>query len=170
MINPSNTCTFVPGIHAAEISRIAIARDNNGKPIANKETGEIAIRIEFRGSNAMHGSTLVLWNESTQYITDGLIKACKVDNRNRQVPVSEMIGKRLWIYVKGYYRIGEYPGINEPISTEIIPGKYSQFFGPKPAVTDDPDRNGGIPKGIFVEFVNISKTPVNLEEREFGDD
>ena len=159
-------------MHAATISSITIPKDASGKKLVNKETGEEYISIVFTGSGDMTGQVIIDHNDTTQYQADKLIQACRLNNQKEPVHVKELIGKRIWIYVKGTYRIGQHPGIDPPEVTEVIPGKYSQFFGPKPANIDDPDFNGGIPRGIFVEFADIPliSDPVNLEEREFGDD
>ena len=168
----ATTCSFSPGIHGVTIAHIKLAKDTNGKPIVNMQTGEPSIEVLYTGIDNNSGSEIIVYSDKTQWITDALSKACKVDNTDKEVNVKELVGKRLWIYVRGYYRIGDNPGTDNPVSTEIISGKYSQFFGPKPAVLDAPEYNKGIPKGMFVEFINVSKETanINLDEREFGDD
>ena len=167
-----NKCTFAVGIHGATIESIYAAKDHKGRVLVNKETGEVDITVLFRGDMGMTGETTIRFSEKTQYITDNLIKACKLTNEGMPVHVKELIGKKVWIYVKGYWRIGEHPGIDPPMMTEIIPGRYSQHFGPKPAYIGAPTEKNEVPSGIFVEFADIDKTAsvVNLQERGFGDD
>jgi hypothetical protein len=151
------------GVHAAVIKRISMVVDHTTmEPLTTVDpnTGETVggIDILFMGADE-HGTILRIWlTEQGLAEIRSMCKAVGIENSdNEQIPVNEIIGKRLFVVVAKAFIYDNYQPRKEPNGDHIwMPEAQPVFFkcvdpAMVPKVPGDPNFNNGVASGEFIK-------------------
>ena len=157
------------GVHLAIVSRMEYAKDNYGNLMAKKDTGELALDLEFKNEKGTVSN--VFWmTEKAQWVFDALCRAVEVDNKKEIPSVNDIINKRLWILVGSLYSFKngaiEKDTTNNPIRYSKLVPMFFRVYDPTkpPSVDGDPNFNDGIPHGRFL-LNNKDEIPEDFAEQ-----
>lgn len=147
------------GLHLASIGAINFARKDDGNVIMATVAGveypsiEITFRVGQDKIKHVFSTT-----PTTQWIWDNLSRALVIDNTGGEsISAAEAKGKMLFILVAGKAELDGTGRVKKnPDGTVYFDKQLRMKFWPfiegafKPALTGDPENNGGIPSGDFL--------------------
>lgn len=165
--NRKKVAEMKSGGHLVIISAMALLRDSMKELVLTKE-GYNTIVVTFSdGQNKKHEQAYVCDKGQRQKYFDNMLQAAQISTADRTPTKKECIGKRLWIFIKEVHYVNDDAIVmlgDEPRIEHYVFRVYPYVEnGKKPTISGDPDNNGGIASGDFIEYKNISEEVTNPE-------
>lgn len=163
------------GLHFVTIRDIKWARKPNGEQIVDEETGEQTIDVEFVTEDKQVVFERFPMVDKLMWILEELRKATKTYVKGVQTDATDLIGKRLWIIVCGEVSFDENGKLERNTDGSISYKKsllrkyFPDVRGIRPAIFGDPEKNNGIPGGIFLKPDGLDLNEYLLQTEKLPD-
>lgn len=173
-ISPVQSIPLAPGLYPATIWTVNFARESNGNIIMDKTGQYPGIEITFNVLGTKFKETFHTTPQS-QWIWDSISKALRIDNTKESISASAAKGKMLWIMIAGKVYMKDDGDLERNSDgtvkmDSILRMKFYEYIENsfKPAISGDPENNGGFPSGEFL-MIRVGDVTMNntIDLRDF---
>lgn len=149
------------GVHLVTIVGGQLVKGHDKQPIVTKD-GEVGLTVRFANSKKEAFDKVFWLKGKREKEFNKMLNAAQVRLETKNFNVDAK-GHRLWIYIREVYDIIDDEILVDEITGEQVVNYYIFDYSPainpenRPAVMGDPETNGGIAGGKFIDYRQVKE-------------